>query len=145
MTHTALHLTAEQVSALISDSFCGLPDEICGILGGLNSRVEAIFPVTNVSSHPGTSFYMEENQLFQTLVAIEDRGWDLLAFYHSHPPCSRTDPSDSDLLAAAYPGSLMLIVVPGDDGHSATIRAFNADAGAPAEVPIVVDGQSSGL
>ena len=108
-------------------------------MGGLGSRVEAIFPVRNVSDHPGTSFYMEENELYRTLVAIEDRGWDLLAFYHSHPPGARTDPSHSDRLGAAYPGSLIVIVVPSHDGLSATIRAFDVGNG---EVPVIVDEPS---
>lgn len=100
--------------------------------------VRGIFPIANISSHPETSFYMDPTELFRGLDALEAKGWDILAFYHSHPTGARTDPSASDLRGASYPDSLQVIIVPGEGGAPDSIRAFLLADGAASEVPIIV-------
>src|SRR5690349_13980881 len=123
-------------AGLIAQSHYGLPDEICGILGGLDSKVLGVFPVGNTSSQPSNSFFMDPNDLFRTLDALDRRGWSLLATYHSHPAGARTDPSYSDQMSASYPGSLQVIVVPGIGTSPDSVRAFAVTGDSVLAVPI---------
>ena len=136
---TALRLTSRQKLALIMDSRSGLPGEICGILGGLGSQVLGIFPIPNTSSQPETSFYMEPQALYRVLVALEERGWNILAMYHSHPPGARTDPSQRDRAWASYPGTLQVIIVPGVEGKPDSVRAFSVSKDEVLEVQITIE------
>src|SRR5690242_12574397 len=117
-------MTNAHRASLISQSQYGLPNEICGILGGLDSRVLEIFPVANISSQPSNSSFMDPNELFKVLDLLDRRRWVILATFHSHPPGARADPSHSDLLSASYPGTIQVIVVPESAGHPESLRAF---------------------
>jgi proteasome lid subunit RPN8/RPN11 len=121
---------------LIAQSRYGLPNEICGILGGLDSKVLEIFPVANISSQPSNSFFMDPNGLFRALDILDRRGWALLATYHSHPSGARTDPSYSDRVLASYPGALQVIIVPGTCSTPDSVRAFEVMGDNVLAVPI---------
>jgi proteasome lid subunit RPN8/RPN11 len=117
------------------------PYEACGLLAGAGGRVSLVYPVPNVAPAPATTFLMDGQTQVNAMLDIERRGLDLLAFYHSHPPGSRTDPSPTDLAEARYPDVLTLIVVPPLRGGSASIRAFSLAKGHAVEVPCAVDAE----
>ncbi len=114
------------------------PREVCGLLGGVGGRVELVVPVANVAADPSIAFTMDGSGLLGAFKQIARCGLELLAFYHSHPPGSRWDPSPSDVVQVAYPDVLTVIVVLDDLGRVASLRAFSIRGGLSVEVPLTV-------
>lgn len=117
------------------------PCEACGLLAGVGGRVSIVYPVANVALKPETSFLMDGRAQVGAMLDIERRELELLAFYHSHPPGSRTDPSPTDLSEAGYPEVLTLIIVPPAGGGPPSIRTFSLASGQAVEVPWSVVGE----
>jgi proteasome lid subunit RPN8/RPN11 len=109
-----------------------LPEEACGLLAGREGRVEHTWPIEN-AAHSPVQFRMEPRAQVQSLLAIETRGWDLLAIYHSHPS-GPTGPSGSDQAEWAYPEALALIWC--CEGGSWGAQAFDLSGAAPTRVDI---------
>ena len=94
-------------TAMLQDVQQHPDEEACGLLAGKSSGEWEIFPVTN-SLHSPVRFYMQPEELVSVFNQIDERGWELLAIYHSHlhgPPV----PSPTDLAEFHYPGVLSLI------------------------------------
>lgn len=84
-------------------------EEICGLLLGVDGRVEEARPVRNVAADPVGSFEVDPAALFAALRAERAGGATLLGHYHSHP-AGPARPSARDAAAAAGDGRLWLIV-----------------------------------
>jgi proteasome lid subunit RPN8/RPN11 len=112
-----------------------LPEEACGVLGGVQGRVLGVYPVEN-ELHSPFAYRMEAKGQIEAMMDIEGRGWDLLAIFHSHPG-GPPGPSASDVRQAYYPDSVYVIASPGPGG-SLVARAFTIVDSAVAEVEIVV-------
>ena len=111
------------------------PNEGCGLLAGTQERVTAVYPID--SAEPSPVFYnMDSKQQLRALGDIEDRGWELLAIYHSHTH-TRAYPSATDIQHAVYPDALYVIVSLADESDP-EMRAFRVTDGAVAEEPVVV-------
>jgi [CysO sulfur-carrier protein]-S-L-cysteine hydrolase len=87
-----------------------LPQEACGLVGGLQRRALQVYPATNVLHSP-VSYRMEAGEQVRIILGLEKLGWDLLAIYHSHP-AGPDHPSPTDLAEAAYPEAVYLIWFP---------------------------------
>ncbi|MFB6283103.1 MAG: desampylase [Halobacteria archaeon] len=96
----------------------GVPYEICGVLAGESNRdevrVERIYPVENVSDTPEVNYLMEPEEQLQTLDKIEDDGFEVVGFYHSHPEGPEV-PSETDASRANWPDYSYVIVSLGRD------------------------------
>jgi desampylase len=91
------------------------PDaEICGLLLGQGSEVEAIRPCANVAPDPRDSFEIDPTALIAAHRAARAGGPALIGHYHSHPG-GNAAPSARDR-AAAQPGSYWIIVAAGEAG-----------------------------
>ena len=89
------------------------PDtEICGLLLGQGSVVEAVRPCANVASAPEDSFEIDPAALIAAHRAARAGGPAVIGHYHSHPRGAAT-PSPRDA-AAAEPGSRWIIIA-GED------------------------------
>ncbi|RVT94331.1 Mov34/MPN/PAD-1 family protein [Sphingomonas crocodyli] len=86
------------------------PDvEICGLLLGSGSDVEAIRPCANIADEPARRFEIDPAALFTAhKAARRGEAPAPIGHYHSHPSGS-AEPSACDA-QAAEPGSLWLIV-----------------------------------
>jgi proteasome lid subunit RPN8/RPN11 len=104
---TGIWLPAALREAMQRDVHARLPNEACGLVGGLHRRALEIFPVTN-DLHSPVRFRMDSKEQVRVLLDLEQRGWDLLAIYHSHPN-GPDQPSPTDLSEAAYPEAVNLI------------------------------------
>lgn len=102
----------------------GMPNEVCGLLGGVGTQVKAVFQTPNAHPDPTSGYQVDGQSLINILNILDQNGWDLIAIYHSHPPGQRTDPSPTDVRQSYYPDSLYVIVAPDHDGDSINIRAF---------------------
>jgi len=76
------------------------PLEACGLLAGLENKVEKVLPVHNAAKSPA-KFRMEPQEQYNSFKWIEVNGLDLVGIYHSHPD-GHASVSSSDLAEAAY-------------------------------------------
>ena len=90
-----------------------LPEEACGLVGGMYEDVHTLYPVTNILHSP-SRFKMDPQEQVNALLSIEEEGETLLAIYHSHP----TGPqgmSPIDMEEHVYPEAAQLIFTPRSD------------------------------
>lgn len=130
-----LKLRPEHHQVMYEHVLSCLPDEACGMLGGLGGEVRLVIPVPNVCHSP-FRFRMDPAGQIEAMRRIEEAGLDMVAIYHSHPE-GPAAPSPTDLEEAAYPEALYLIWSLGEDGWS--LRAFRFVGTEPSPVPILVD------
>jgi proteasome lid subunit RPN8/RPN11 len=104
-----VRLTRSQLDQIIAQARAEAPNECCGVLFGRDHTVEEVFPGRNVSQTPKTRYVMDPEQV-NTYVTLQDqRGWDLMIIYHSHPE-TEAKPSKTDKALAGYPDAHYLIV-----------------------------------
>ncbi len=84
-----------------------IPEEACGLVAGLNRISTQVFPVEN-ELHSPVRFQMEPYGQLGAMEEIEEKGWEILAIYHSHPK-GPPHPSPTDIAESYYPDSVNLI------------------------------------
>ncbi|SDK82357.1 desampylase [Natronorubrum texcoconense] len=94
----------------------GQPEEICGIFGGEydpapdgRSRVRSQYPAENVAETPRTRYRIDPEAQLELFEELEDRGEEIVGFYHSHPR-GPPRPSATDEAQATWPDRSYLIV-----------------------------------
>jgi proteasome lid subunit RPN8/RPN11 len=93
---------------IVAHARAGLPNEACGILAGLDGRVERFFPAE--SDEPSPYYYrIESRDQIRIMNAIDDAGLDLIGIYHSHTS-SPAFPSRTDAEQAFWPDAVYVIV-----------------------------------
>ena len=118
-----------------------MPNEACGVLAGEDGRAVRVYPMRNAEESPVVYRFDEREQL-QVFNEIEEKGWDLLAFFHSHThteaypsPTDRAHAHWSDPLsgeeAPIYPGTRYLILSLAE--QEPVLRAFTFHGGDPLE------------
>lgn len=89
------------------------PEECCGVLGGTfgeeTSRVATAYPTRNVADDRRHRYLIDPEEQLAVFERLEDRGEDIVGFYHSHPQ-GPPSPSRTDAEAAAWPGKSYVIV-----------------------------------
>ena len=86
-----------------------LPNECCGMVGGVDGEASVVIPVVNSAASP-LRFEMDPQGQYNALKAIEGDGKELLAIYHSHTK-SAAYPSQTDVNQAVnWPDAVYLIV-----------------------------------
>ena len=103
------------------------PNECCGILSGVDSRVHRLYRVTNTAKSP-YRYLMDPQEFYNADRDTESNGWELQAFYHSHTH-SPAYPSTTDVKMALQSGYLMVyyVLVSLEDKASPQIRMFRID------------------
>ncbi|WP_120245284.1 desampylase [Halopiger aswanensis] len=91
----------------------GSPHEICGVFGGdfdpRRSRVRSQYPAENVAETPRTRYRIDPEEQLAIFERLEDRGEEIVGFYHSHPQ-GPPRPSATDAAQATWPDRSYLIV-----------------------------------
>lgn len=109
MPHDApLRLPEAFVAAIVAQARHDAPREACGLIAGLAGSAVRWYPLANVDPSP-SRYLISPAALYAVLREIDERGWDLLAIYHSHTR-SAAYPSAADIRLAFYPDSYYLIV-----------------------------------
>jgi proteasome lid subunit RPN8/RPN11 len=112
------------------------PDECCGLVGVSDGRATSAHAVENTVRSP-LRFEMDGMELFRTIEAIEDRGDELGAVYHSHTR-SEPYPSQTDInFSVNWPGIEWIIV--GLTGDEPDIRSFLIEDGNVRQVELEVE------
>ncbi|MDQ3784298.1 MAG: M67 family metallopeptidase [Actinomycetota bacterium] len=114
-----LILEADIADDMIEHCRAGRPNEACGILASQGGRMIKIFRMTNATLSP-LRYSLDPKEQFAVYRAIEGRGWDLGAVFHSH---THTDayPSPTDVRLASEDVPYIIISL-ADEPPS--IRAF---------------------
>jgi [CysO sulfur-carrier protein]-S-L-cysteine hydrolase len=93
---------------IVAHARAGLPNEACGILAGLDGRVERFFPAQ--PDEPSPYYYrIESRDQIRIMNEIDAAGLDLLGIYHSHTS-SPAYPSRTDAEQAFWPDAVYVIV-----------------------------------
>jgi len=100
-------------AAILAQAAAEAPNECCGLLAGPlipgeDYRILERFPLVNALASP-SEFESEPRGLFTAHRAMRERGWEILAVYHSHPT-SPAVPSQKDRAMSSGPEIITLIV-----------------------------------
>ena len=126
------------VDEMLSHAKSELPNECCGILAGPNGEVMKIYRMSNVEASP-YRFSMDPGELSKVDSEAGDRGWELLAIYHTG---SEAYPSDTDIRIAGGTAGLWpdvrYVLVSLMDLKSPVVRIFDITEGQVTEEPLNV-------
>lgn len=136
-----LQITASQRQEMIDHVQAEAPNEGCGMLGGKDARVLAVFPARNAAASP-IRFDIHPADLLQIVRTVEfERDWQIVGIFHSHV-ASRAFPSATDVAEAEfdmgngesverYPGAVHVVISLANpeqpDVRGYTIRAGRID------------------
>jgi proteasome lid subunit RPN8/RPN11 len=113
-----LELPEPHRDAIVEHAREGAPEEVVGVLAGTNgetSRVERRYRAANAAETPETRYEIGPEAELAILERIDDAGFDVVGFYHSHPR-GPLEPSVTDTRLAAWPGrSYVIVSLAGED------------------------------
>lgn len=115
---------------VVAHALAETPREACGILGGRNGVVEAVFEIVNADSS-NTTYMMEPREQFRVIKQLRHLGMDMTGIYHSHP-ATEAFPSPTDRKLAFYPEAFYVIVSLAD-GDNPVMRVFRMTDGQVSE------------
>ena len=110
-----LELPRDVYEDVIDHAQNGAPEEICGVLeGGYgqdsdHSMIETAHRAVNVADHPRTEYALDPEEALVLFDEIEDRGNEVVGFYHSHP-AGPPHPSATDEARATWTDRSYVIV-----------------------------------
>lgn len=136
----AMELDRGTFDALVEHARAEFPYEACGLLAGEGGKIVAHYPIPN-SARSMTFYNMDSRALLAAMNEMDERGWDLLAIYHSHTH-TEAYPSPTDVELAFYPEAVYLIVSLQDPQEPA-LRGFDIAHGEVTERVLTVDGQEA--
>ena len=102
-------------------------------MAGRENRVRHLYPVNNIRQSP-FEYEMDPAGQLDAMMDLEQRGWELIAIYHSHPQGPQV-PSASDVAQAYYPEAAHVIVSL-MERHHPQVRAFTIISGQVKEIPL---------
>lgn len=120
-----------------------LPGEGCGLVAWQGDRAVRIYHGSNIHHRPGTSFRMDDREVWRACEHMRARGWHLGAIYHSHPT-TPPSPSVGDVANSWWPDVYSLIVSFRD--RTPELRAFLIDRASASyqEVPVDIEPERGG-
>ncbi len=138
----ALRVRRDQLQQIITQARVEAPNECCGMLAGLGDVVEAVFPGRNKDQSP-TTYLMDPEDQLRAFREMDERGWDLVGIYHSHPK-TEAQPSRTDRARALdrdgqplFPDAQYIIVSLRDQARP-QIKAFRLTGDEFTEEDVVV-------
>jgi [CysO sulfur-carrier protein]-S-L-cysteine hydrolase len=84
------------------------PNEACGLIASADGVPVRLFRMRNADESPVT-YRLDPKEQLEVFNEMDDRGWDLLAIYHSHT-ASEAYPSPTDVRLALYPEASYLLL-----------------------------------
>jgi proteasome lid subunit RPN8/RPN11 len=110
-------------------------EEACGLVAGEGDQSRLIIPVTNIL-HDAFRFRLDPDEELKAFMYAEDKGWDILAIYHSHPQ-GIDHPSLTDIDELTFPGIIYLIWY--QNAGVWTCRGYLMQGGSQvSEVPVII-------
>jgi proteasome lid subunit RPN8/RPN11 len=121
-----LLITQNVLDDLVSHAQEGFPLEVCGILGGTDESVSAIYRMTNTDAS-NEHFMMDPKEQFAVVKDLRSKGLSMLAIYHSHPE-SPARPSEEDIKLALTPG-VSHVIISLADALQPVVKSYKIDQG----------------
>ncbi|MDQ3767308.1 MAG: M67 family metallopeptidase [Actinomycetota bacterium] len=135
-----LILSADITDDMIEHCRAGRPNEACGILASQDGDMVKVFRMTNATRSP-LRYSLDPKEQFAVYRAIEDRGWDLGAVFHSHT-YTEAYPSPTDVRLASEDVPYIIISLAGEPPSVRAYRILKAnwtdEEGAIEEVSVSV-------
>jgi proteasome lid subunit RPN8/RPN11 len=104
-----MRIAQSLIDEMVAHAREDLPNECCGMVGGVDGEATEVIPVANAAASP-LRYEMDTKAQYDAYTAIEGKGHELLAIYHSHTK-SAAYPSQTDVnQAVAWPDQVYLIV-----------------------------------
>lgn len=130
-----LEIPREILESVVTQAREGFPLEVCGMMGGIGTRVTTRYPMTNTDAS-NEHFTMDPKEQFAVVKAMRAAGEEMLVIYHSHPE-SPARPSQEDIRLALTPNVHHLIVSL-ERPDEPVAKAFRISAGVvePAQLTI---------
>ncbi|MBI5287731.1 MAG: M67 family metallopeptidase [Chloroflexi bacterium] len=123
-----MKLSRTQYEEMVDLARRALPHEACGLLAGVGDIVREVMPLTNVEHNPvGCGWRADSREQLRAFERIDERGWELMAVFHSHPR-SAAYPSERDVEHALYPDARYVITSLADEGEP-VVASFRIVAG----------------
>ena len=116
-----LKLDRSYVDEIIAHAREDAPNECCGIIAGTDGRAAKLYRAVNSEASP-YRYNVDPKDLLRIYRDLDDRGWDVLAIYHSHTH-TEAYPSPTDQKLAAWPDAIYVIVSL-EDEEKPVVRAF---------------------
>ncbi|QLD89384.1 M67 family metallopeptidase [Natronomonas salina] len=108
-----LVLPGDLRDGMVEHARAGAPEEVVGVLGGERGEEESVaerrYPAENAAATPETRYEIAPAEELELLERVEDDGFDVVGFYHSHPR-GPLAPSETDAELAAWPRYSYVIV-----------------------------------
>ncbi len=109
-----MRIAQSLVDEMVAHAREDLPNECCGLVGGVDGEATSVIRVANSAASP-LRYEMDPQEQYNALKSIEDGGGELLAIYHSHTK-SAAYPSQTDVnQAVAWPEQIYVIVSLADE------------------------------
>lgn len=125
-----LTLARSYVDEMIAHAREDTPNECCGIIAGNHDGATKLYRALNAEASP-YRYNVDPKDLLRIYRDLDDRGWDVLAIYHSHTH-TEAYPSPTDVSLAAWPEAYYLIVSLQDEANP-VLRAFRIQDGQVSE------------
>jgi [CysO sulfur-carrier protein]-S-L-cysteine hydrolase len=93
---------------IVEQALREFPNECCGVIAADDGVPVKVFPMRNADASPAT-YRLDGKEQLHVFDAIDDRGWELWAIYHSHTH-SEAYPSETDVRLAFYPEARYIVV-----------------------------------
>lgn len=123
------------IDELVAHARGELPNECCGMIAAKDGAAVEAYRAVNAEASP-VRYGIEPNDQYRIMMAIEERGWELGAIYHSHTR-SPAYPSQTDVNLAFYPDTLYVIVSLQDPSNP-DVKAFRIVDGKIEEAELAV-------
>lgn len=131
-----VYLKKQHLAEMIAHAREEAPLEACGILAGTEDHVVKLYRARNADCSP-VSYRLQPEEQYRIFMDVEEKGWDILGIYHSHPT-SAAVPSGIDLKQAYYPEAVYFVVSLADPVKP-HVRAFRIVEGEITEEEIGID------
>ena len=131
----SLTLTKDHLQKMIAHVDTHGPFEACGLLAGLNSKVETVLTVAN-QAQSEVRYVMDPIEQLNAFEWIESNDLELLGIFHSHPTGPETV-SPTDIAESAYE-VVYVILARVNNTNSWHARGFWIKDGAYDEVTLQV-------
>ncbi len=120
-----LRIQQSHADEMVAHAVEEFPNECCGILAGKDGLAAQGYRVTNTAKSP-YRYLMDPQEQLDAMLDSERKGWEFLAFYHSHTH-SPAYPSQTDVrmaLQLGWPG-IYYILVSLENKEDPQIRTFH--------------------
>lgn len=130
----SMRLAPELIDRIVAHAREADPQECCGVITGRDGEALAVERAENEFAHR-MRYRISADEMFRIYRLADDRGEEMMAFYHSHPR-SEAYPSQTDINeASGLPESVHLICSLADPGDP-SVRAFTIRGNDVQEVPL---------